>query len=141
MTVTERKKLRVIPSKIDSNQILQLVHSKKGKHHNYFAILKFISTNDDKEISDWLSISEKTFRNHKVSNKTTKPILGEHAIRLISLFKHGIKIFGNEEQFKVWLKTENFYFDQEKPMIFIDTASGIKFIDDRLTGLEYGDIA
>jgi len=41
----------------------------------------------------------------------------------------------------VWLKTENFYFDQEKPMIFIDTASGIKFIDDRLTGLEYGDIA
>ena len=60
---------------------------------------------------------------------------------LISLFKHGIEIFGDEEKFKQWLKTENFYFGQKTPVVFIDTASGIKFIDDRLTGIEYGDNA
>ena len=141
MRSAERLKLQEIPSKIDSNEILQIVHSSAIDSKNYFTILKAISHSDDKELSDWLSISEKTFRTHKTSDKTTKPSLKEHAIMLISLFKHGIEIFGNEEKFKQWLKTENFYFGQKTPVVFIDTASGIKFIDDRLTGIEYGDNA
>ncbi|MDD2981917.1 MAG: MbcA/ParS/Xre antitoxin family protein [Crocinitomicaceae bacterium] len=140
MKLAEEKKLKDIPSKFDSNEILQIVHSSvSGGHKIYFTILKSISHSDDRELSEWLSISEKTFRNHKTTDKVTKPSLREHAIMLISLFKHGIEIFGNQDKFKKWLKTENFYFGQKSPTTFIDTASGIKFIDDRLTGIEYGD--
>jgi len=141
MKVAEIAKLKEIPSKIDTNGILQHVLSSSEGSKIYFTILKSLSNGDDKEISDWLSISERTYRNYKSSNKATKPSLKEHTIMLISLFKHGNEIFGNHEQFKKWLKTENFYFGQKKPITFIETTSGIKFIDDRLTGIEHGDNA
>src|SRR5690554_4930048 len=108
MKTIEQERLENIPSKIDSNEILQIVNSKTNGNKIYFTILKSISNSDDKELSDWLSISEKTFRNYKLTNKNTKPTLKEHAIMLISLFKHGIEIFGNQTNFKKWLKTENF---------------------------------
>jgi uncharacterized protein (DUF2384 family) len=141
MKVAEIEKLKDIPSKIDTNKILQLVKSSKLHNLVYFGLLKSITNEDDKGLSDWLNISEKTFRSHKTTEKTAKPQLIEHAILLISLFKHGVEIFGNSEQFKKWLKTENFYFDKGAPLKYIDTSSGIKFIDDRLTGIEYGDNA
>ncbi len=140
MRITEAQKLRDIPSKFDSNEILQIVQSTvAGGDNIYFKILKSISHSDDRELSEWLGISEKTFRNHKTTEKVTKPSLREHTIMLISLFKHGIELFGNPEKFKKWLKTENFYFNQKTPITLMETASGIKFIDDRLTGIEYGD--
>jgi uncharacterized protein (DUF2384 family) len=142
MGKTEQATLKEIPARIDNNEILQLInasHVKKGSI--YFTLLKHVTGGDDKEISDWLSINEKTYRTYKVSNKTTKRSLIEHAIMLISLFKHGQEIFGTPEQFKKWLEKNNFYFDNKPPITFMETSSGIKFIDDRLTGLEYGDNA
>lgn len=142
MKATEQQTWDVIPTRYDNNDILNLVHSspeKKGAR--YFNLLKSVTKLDDKEISEWLSINEKTYRSYKKPQKITKAPLLEHAIMIISLFKHGIEIFGSSEQFKKWLDTNNFYFDNKSPGIFMDTATGIKFIDDRLTGIEYGDNA
>jgi len=58
-----------------------------------------------------------------------------------ALFKHGIEVFGTEEKFVEWLKSENFFFDKKAPKEFLNTNAGIEFIDCRLTGLEYGDNA
>jgi uncharacterized protein (DUF2384 family) len=60
---------------------------------------------------------------------------------LISLFRHGKDVFGSVVNFKRWLDKDNFFFEKKSPRTFMDTVSGIKFIDDRLTGLEYGDNA
>ena len=57
------------------------------------------------------------------------------------LFKHGIEVFGTKENFTNWLEKENFFFDKKAPIEFTKTNIGIKFIDDRLTGIEYGDNA
>ena len=57
------------------------------------------------------------------------------------LLKHGIEVFGTEEDFKRWLNTINFFFDKKAPVEFLNADDGIKFIDDRLTGIEYGDNA
>ena len=56
-----------------------------------------------------------------------------------SLVEHGIEIFGTKENFQCWLEKENFFFGKKAPAEFMTTDSGIKFIDDRLTGIEYGD--
>jgi uncharacterized protein (DUF2384 family) len=58
-----------------------------------------------------------------------------------ALFTHGKKIFGSKKQFGVWLKKKNFYFDNKPPGTFMHKPDGIKFIDDRLTSIEYGDNA
>ena len=142
MKVAEKQKLEKIPTGIDTNEILQLVLEGAAEHQMYFRLLKLLSLTEDKEISKWLSISEKTFRSYKISHiKITKRSLAEHTIMLLSLFKHGKEIFGDSEHFTAWLNTANFYFDQKPPIEFLDTVSGIKFIDDRLTGIEFGDNA
>lgn len=131
--------IRNIPPKIENTEVHDLVNAAKKDPKKLFVTLKSVTNEDDKEIAVWLDINEKTFRNQKNTNKPVKPILAEHIIMLISLFKHGIQIFGTAEQFKRWLDKANFHFDKKAPIHFINTISGIKFIDDRLTGIEYGD--
>jgi uncharacterized protein (DUF2384 family) len=60
---------------------------------------------------------------------------------LEALFKHGIEIFGTEENFVKWLNSKNFFFDKKPPVEFLNTPGGMEYIDNRLTGLEYGDNA
>lgn len=55
--------------------------------------------------------------------------------------KHGIEVFNSSDEFSKWLETENYYLDKKKPIEYLNTISGIKFIDDLLTGMEYGDNA
>ena len=134
------KILEEIPSSIDTNRTLQLIKSGRGSRV-YFGLLKTVSKEDDQEISAWLDISVKTYRDYKSNQKATRRNLTEHVIMLISLFKHGVEIFGNSEAFKEWLERDNFYFDNKSPMRLMDSISGLKFIDDRLTAMEFGDNA
>ena len=132
---------QTIPSGIDQNEILNILYpiSGEGKSKLYFNALKSISEQDDKEISDWLGMTEKTYRNYRNEDRVVKTNLMEHLVMLISLFKHGIEVFGTPHQFKKWLTTSNFYFSNKEPERYMNTVSGIKFIDDRLTGIEFGD--
>jgi uncharacterized protein (DUF2384 family) len=60
---------------------------------------------------------------------------------LDSLFDLGIEVLGTKENFTAWLEMRNFFFDKKAPSEFMNTAEGIKFIHDRLTGIAYGDNA
>jgi len=72
--------------------------------------------------------------NHSPSNNVDSKALE-------ALYKHGVEIFGTEENFVKWLKSENFFFDKKAPIEFLDTPERIEYVDNRLTGLEYGDNA
>jgi uncharacterized protein (DUF2384 family) len=142
MTTAEKRKLEKFPSRIDNNEILQLVNNTTSHESNsYMKLLKDITNADDRELSSWLDINEKTFRNYKNTFDFIKLSLLEHTLMLITLFKHGRKIFGTSDQFMKWLKKENFHFNRKAPIDYIGTVSGMRFIDDRLTGIEYGDNA
>lgn len=141
MTVREYNVLlKDIPSKVDAVATLGIVRSGKigGKHLQ--AIKQLTSFNDD-IIADWLDISTKTYRTYKKPDSVVKARIKEQAVMALSLIKHGIDVFGTKEEFTGWLEKENFFFDKKAPIEFMNTNSGIKFIDDRLTALEYGDNA
>ncbi len=57
----------------------------------------------------------------------------------VDLFAHGKEVFGSSEDFLIWLQSKNFYFGNKRPIEWILTLKGIKFIDDQLTGMQYGD--
>ena len=44
-----------------------------------------------------------------------------------------------KEDFEHWLTTPNILLDNKAPMDFLDTVSGLKFIDNRLTAMEFGE--
>ena len=58
---------------------------------------------------------------------------------LLFLIRHGRSVFGHEEAFYQWLQTRNFHFNNEAPSSYLDSLSGIQFVDERLTAMEYGD--
>ncbi len=103
---------------------------------NYF---KNLTGQNDNIVSNWLNINARTLKNYLKSEVTLKDNTKEHIVHLIALYKHGIEIFGTKENFDNWLSLKNIFLDDKIPAEFLDTISGIKFIDSRLTAIEYGD--
>ncbi|HEX3385578.1 MAG TPA: antitoxin Xre/MbcA/ParS toxin-binding domain-containing protein [Mucilaginibacter sp.] len=138
MTALEAKLLKGIPSRVDTSMTLGMIKSGEvGPQH--LQAIKDLTLFNDEKISDWLDISVKTFRSYKKPHSIIKERIKEQAVMALSLIKHGIDVFGSKEAFTGWLGKENFFFDEKAPIEFMKTNSGIKFIDDRLTALEYGD--
>lgn len=106
----------------------------------YFNHLRNIVTLPDQTISDWLHISTKTFASYRTQGGTSpKENTQEQALMIIALYKHAEEVFDSNDDFSKWLDTSNFFFDNKKPQELLGTISGIKYIDDRLTAMEYGD--
>jgi uncharacterized protein (DUF2384 family) len=140
MTMEQTRLLKGIPSRVDTATTLRLIKADQiGARH--LQAIKDLTDLSDEKISDWLDVSVKTFRSYKKPDTSIKARIKEHAILTLSLIKHGIEVFGTTAAFSKWLEKENFYFDKKAPIEFMATYSGIKFIDDRLTGIEYGDNA
>ena len=140
MITKEIKILERIPARISTSEVLNLINS-GVINSKYLLSLKTLSEFNDETISAWLNINVKTYRTYKKTKSNIKEDIQEHTVMLLALIKHGIDVFGTNGNFNQWLKTENFYFSQKEPIEYLNTISGIKFIDDQLTGIEYGDNA
>ena len=101
--------------------------------------LKDYSAATDDIIASWLNISVRTLRNYRKPENSIKAYVKEQALLLMSLFVHGKEVFGTPARFNEWLNTENFYFDGHSPSSMLNTVSGIRFVNDRLHAIEYGD--
>jgi uncharacterized protein (DUF2384 family) len=136
--VLEAGVLKGIPSQITDGEILNILYTSTINWKHIDAIKKITDLNDD-IISDWLSVSVKTLRSYRKPKSTFGEKIQEHVLLLLALFKHGITVFGTANNFENWLDSENFFFDNKKPETFLNTVTGIKFVDDRLTSIEFGD--
>lgn len=130
--------LEGVPRNINDGEILHLLYTTDINWKHINAIKTLTDFNDD-ILSDWVNISVKTFREYKKPKSTFKENVKEQVLLLLSLIKHGVEIFGSVKEFDNWLNQENFYFDNKRPVSFLNTITGIKFIDDRLRAMEYGD--
>lgn len=130
--------LETVPPRIKDSEILNFIYS-KNIDWKYINAIKDITDFKDDTISDWLNINVKTFRSYKSSTNQFKDNIKEQILLLLTLIKHGISVFGSSQKFEEWLNTENFYFDKKKPLTFLKTVTGLRFVDDQLTAIEYGD--
>lgn len=140
MIAKEEKLLERIPARIKTTEVLNLINS-GTINSKYLTVLKNFSNFSDDIISNWLNINVKTYRSYKKADSTIKADIQEHTVMLLALIKHGIDVFGGKDDFSKWLETENFHFWKRKPVEYLNTISGIKFVDSSLTGMEYGDNA
>lgn len=127
-----------VPRHINDGEILHLLYTTDINWKHVNAIKTFTDFNDN-VLSDWLNVSVKTFREYKKPKSVFKENVKEQVLLLLSLIKHGKEVFGTVKEFDTWLNQENFYFDNKSPMSFINTITGIRYVDDRLTAMEYGD--
>jgi putative toxin-antitoxin system antitoxin component (TIGR02293 family) len=132
--------LRDIPGKIEDSAVLSFL-SKKEINWYHIEAIKALAGIDYVTISNWLNIDVKTLRKWKNPAYKFKPEDQEKMLLLIILFKHGIDVFGSPEEFRQWLYSDNFYFGKKQPSSFLNTGTGIRFVDNSLTAIEYGDNA
>lgn len=130
--------LESVPKNINDSEILHLLYS-ADINWQYLNALKTYTDFKDDTISDWLNISVKTFREYKKPQSSFKENVKEQVLLLLSLIRHGVDVFGSVKEFDTWLNQENFFFDNKAPISYMNTITGIRYIDDRLTALEYGD--
>ncbi|MEM6816300.1 MAG: MbcA/ParS/Xre antitoxin family protein [Bacteroidota bacterium] len=141
MSKEQQYKLRDgLPVKVSEPAILYAVRQ-NTVDSTYLGDLKDISGLTDELLSDSLNLNVKTFRSYKARSVSIKPYLQEHVISLLALYNHGVAVFGSKASFNDWLMKANYYFDNDLPVNFLTTVSGIRYIDDRLTAIEYGDNA
>lgn len=132
------KVLKSVPDRISESEILYMLQNKEI-NWEYLDTIKAYTDLTDETISLWLNISVRSFRSYRQPNLRLKENLKEQVIYLLSLIKHGIDVFGSKDRFNQWLTAKNFLFDGKAPVNFLSTVTGIRFIDDRLTAIEYGD--
>ena len=130
--------LRDVPGHINDSEILSFLYTREVNWQHVNAI-KTLTDFNDTIISDWLNVSVKTFREYKKPPTTFKENVKEQVLLLLALIKHGIAVFGAVNEFDQWLNRSNFYFDNKSPSAYLNTITGIRFVDDRLTAMEYGD--
>ena len=127
-----------LPLKVTEPEVLYAVRQNKITS-NFIEDLKNLSGLKDELLSASLNLNIKTYRSYKLKSVPMKPYLQEHVFTLLSLFRHGIDFFGTSNKFGEWLQKENYFFDNDKPITFLDTIGGIRFTENRLTSMEYGD--
>jgi uncharacterized protein (DUF2384 family) len=98
-----------------------------------------LTRHKEEKIAGWLHMSPRTMRTYKAEKKVFDKKTGEQVVMLRTVFEKGKAILGSAEAFDQWLDTTNFFFDGKKPISFLDTTSGLRYIFDRLTAMEYGD--
>jgi uncharacterized protein (DUF2384 family) len=127
-----------VPGQISDSEVLTFLQT-NDVNWKYINIIKELTGFNDEVISDWLNISVRTFRTYRQPENKFKENIKEHILLLLSIIRHGIQVFGTAKGFEQWLKTDNLFFDGKNPNSYLNTITGIRFVDDRLTAMEFGD--
>lgn len=90
---------------------------------------------------DIFEITPKTFIKYKNNNVPIPSRVAEHAIELNTLFETGNSVLGSAASFNGWLDQENIYFNNKKPILYLNTSTGIHMVFDELKKIEFGATA
>src|SRR4051812_33079359 len=137
VTSVDQAILKQVPGQMNDSEILDFLYT-KGVDWRHINAIRHLTSFSDDLISEWLNVSVRTLREYRKPEGSFKENIKEHVLLLLALMKHGQGVFGSEKAFDSWLDTPNYYFDRKKPSSFLNTVTGIKFINDRLTAMEYG---
>lgn len=129
-----------IPKSINMSWILSFF--KKNTFNNLkLKKLKLNSGLQQEKLAEILDVTPKTFKKYELGESKMKRHTQEHGLMLLCLLEHGKSAFGTLELFNQWLVRANSTLDSKAPIDYLNTISGVMYIDNRLTNIEYGDIA
>jgi putative toxin-antitoxin system antitoxin component (TIGR02293 family) len=132
--------MQQLPSPMTELYIVNQIN-KGAIDNSYLQAIKDISNLPDAILATILDVTPKTYKTYINGKSRFKETIQEQIILLLELYKHGIHVFSSEVNFQQWLDRPNFYLDQKKPLEFLVGKSGISFIDDQLTAIQYGENA
>jgi len=93
------------------------------------------------EWSSFLHLSERTLQRYKKEDKNFDALQSEKILQILLLYQRGVEVFGDKENFDVWLSLENIALGNIRPKELLDNAFGISLLEEELTRIEHGILA
>ncbi len=107
----------------------------------FFGLADFTGLNREWLATEFLGLSLKTLQRYAQEAKSLTPREGEAILKLEALYKKGIEIFGNREEFNSWLEQPAFGLGGQVPLELISMSTGIDLVMDELVRIEFGATA
>jgi putative toxin-antitoxin system antitoxin component (TIGR02293 family) len=127
---------------LDNKDLFMLIKStREGIEYETFEELSGRYSLKNEDWSRILNISERTMQRYKREKKRFDPIHSEKLLLIMLLFKKGVDVFGNSDNFIKWLNSENISLGGIKPMNMLDNSFGVNMIKDELIRIEHGVLA
>ena len=117
-------------------------NSKKGIDPNiFFDLVVLADVKKESLADDVLGISLKTILRYAQEGKPLLPRYAESALKVIALYKKGVEIFGDKDQFNRWLQKPAFGLDGQVPYTLLGMTTGIDLVLEELIRIEFGALA
>lgn len=103
-----------------------------------------IADNTPFSLTEWahyLQLSERTIQRNQKEKKSFQPIQSERIVELSMLYKYGVEVFGDKNNFNTWLSSKSIPLGGRKPKDLLDTKFGISMVKDELGRIEHGILA
>ena len=78
---------------------------------------------------------------HNNLKKKLNPMQTELILKIRSLFRAGIELFGDLDEFRNWLSKPAFGLGNHVPLDYFHTSGGLDLVFDELKRIEFGDLA
>jgi len=93
------------------------------------------------EWANYLQLSERTIQRAQKEKKAFQPIQSERIVELAMLYEYGVEVFGDKENFNVWLNAKSIALGGRTPKELLDTMFGVGMVKDELGRIEHGVLA
>lgn len=125
----------------DKNAFSLISAIKDGINYSFFERLAKNIPFTLREWSAFLHLSERSLQRYKKQKGTFNAVTSEKVIEITMLNKYGIEVFGDQNNFNVWLNAKNVALGGIKPKEILDSSFGIQLLKDELTRIEHGVLA
>ena len=107
----------------------------------FFGLADFTGLNREWLATEFLGLSLKTLQRYVQEAKSLAPREGEAVLKLEALYKKGIELFGNRDEFNSWLKEPEYGVGWQVPLGLLSTSTGIDMVMEELLRIEFGATA
>jgi putative toxin-antitoxin system antitoxin component (TIGR02293 family) len=123
----------------DKMAIIFLIAS--GVPYSLFETIKDYTPLGEHDWTEILSLNAKTLQRYKQMEKDFDRLQSEKIIEMAEVTNIGLDVFGDMEQFRLWLATPNFALGKRKPIELLKDSYGKELVVGELTRINYGILA
>ena len=124
-----------------SNPVAMVMRAAEGLAVSVFDKIIQITALNKNQLAAFIDVTPKTIDNYRIRRHKLGRTESEQLLQLMALYKKGQEIFGNSEDFNLWLKQPASGLGGIVPFELLYTQGGINLVIEELLRIEYGALA
>ena len=124
-----------------SNPVAMVMRAAEGLAVSVFDKIIQITALNKNQLAAFIDVTPKTIDNYRIRRHKLDRTESEQLLQLMALYKKGQEIFGNSEDFNLWLKQPASGLGGIVPFELLYTQGGINLVMEELLRIEYGALA